>query len=706
MAKETEKRGLSLPLPDTVAEALSHVPKQNCVKHSVKLKGDSNVVVENESDAEPKLISENHAFYVGKIIPSGISDRIKRVLGWGDKKERIYNEEFIQGALSYMFDHLEEGQKARMVVCRSLSEIMNGPQDVEDAMSTEKEIEMIKRIARKKFQKDEKSLEVVDMETLSHHADLFSALRSAIDPETGSLDMEKALRENSEEADEIKQSSSFQIARQLFEAVQNSEELSCAFQKAVPARLKDDAEEEDSTVSHYALIEVAIRLSDICNGWKIQGGSDRQAIYNGIIIQLIKGNEGRYRDVPELQQLFTMLEGAGFETLSLDRDKNFHHLKKIQSTARARMLIYAALALSVVTASFGVGRWYEGKKEKERQVEIERDIIRNRLRDTQFSIDGRITVDEKNNPNIFKGIYKRAMQHLKARYALDDDRCEALSAFLKGYLLRKKGSLPTIDGGNHYLLIDLVDGFAQENAIYFKEKGITVEKPYQNLQHLIPKFKQLLASKENLVIPENSVVDYTGPSGMASGKGAERIGEFYCGAAIHNEFVFYLYEDKAGKEHLLALDPYARPANKPQHEKYLSSKMAKLGAWQFLYAMERFGILPLHKIGGELRLSRDPADFQKKACKPKEMENSSLMRGVYKPLSYRNAETGVHYNLLAIPSYSVEEKIYVPCVIAAAEGDARFTFKRAAEIGKHYHGIMTKWYRYRMNNINEKPSGK
>ncbi len=706
MAKKPEKPSVAIPLPDTVVTALSPIRKEQCVKHSVKLQSDSNVVVEESPGREPKLISENHAFYVGKIIPPCLSERLKQVMGWGDRYERIYNKEFIRGTLSYLFEHLEEGEKARVVVCRSLSEMMNGPKDVEDALSTEEEIELIKRIAEKKFQKGEESLEVVDLEKLPHHKELFERLRSGIDPETGLMDMTKALETETDEAEAANPSSSLSIARQLYKAAQKSEQLSFAFYKAMPARLKnEESGQEDSSAQYYALAEVAIRLSDIINGWKIQGGSERQAVYNGIIIQLIKGGEGRYKDVPELQELFKLLEGAGFETLSLDRKDNYYHQKKVQTAARTRLGIYAALALSLVTASFGVGRWYEGKKEKEKQAEIERGIIRNRLRYTQFRIDGKYTVPEEYNPSVFRRLHKRAMLHLKSRYNLDDDRCEALAAFLKSYLLRNKRVLPSIYGGNRYLLIDLIDGFVQENEVYFKEKGIEVGKPYQKLQRFIPEFKKLLTSDEDLVVSESAGIDYTGPSSVESQKKMIRIGGFYSGAMLPNKFEFYVYTDEKGREHLVAFDPDTKSANNPLHIKHFTSKRARLGAWQFLYAMQRFNILPLQQIGDGLTFSRSPADFQRKACHIREENNNSVIRNLYEPLRYRNAETGTRYNIFEVTGVSPEEKISFPCVLAATDDDARFTFKRGVEVAKRYHRIMNDWYRYRMNDIDEKPSG-
>lgn len=699
MPKETGNRRFSaIPLPPTVVDAWSPVERQECVSHSVKLAGGDGSEQKEGSEA-PELTSDNHAFYVGKLIPNTVSERIRRLLGWRlsrekidpeakekiDPEERMYNKEFFAGALESLFTNLQEGQKARVVVCRSLSELINGPNDVEHALTSEQEICLIKRIAKRKFRKTENSLEVVDLEKQPQHEALFRALRASVKPETGRADIEKALADNEDEQSVIAETNSLRIAKMLFKAAAKSENLRKAFSKTIPDKLEDSAP-ENPDLQYYSLIEVAIRLGDILNGIYIHGGSNRQAIYNGIIIQLIRGKEGRYKDIEELKPLFEMLKGLRFETLHLDNEKNYYRFKKIQSLARCRMLIYAALLVGVVAGGVIAGKWHERGQQKRRQDEVN-ELLRERLDDITFYID-RFEMDKKHNVNKFHEITNEILNDLKLRYQFSQDMCDELKPFLQKYLLDNKHLLGSIYRVNS-IRMDMADLFIQKHDLYFKNRGIETGRPYQHLYHYIPIFRVLLESDEDVSFRSN-------PADNISGtpiKNVENIGTFVGGEDYGWEYEFYLYKAD-GKSHIVARDRVNEEYG--SQDKCFTSKRAKKGAAAFFRMIERYDTLPLDGFNSQIRSMtywlKDDKDRQ--FCEKRSEKKSKSTDFIYRPVVYADFFRRYVYEVIKYQGYDSAREQLVDCLLARTLADTHFTHWRMNEVAERYkkaHGGGSKY---------------
>lgn len=709
----------SIPLPPTIVEALSHVERRECVSHSVKLTGDDSEHEQQGGTAEFKLTSDNHAFYVGKLIPNTTSEKIRRLLGWGAVPERIYNTDFLTGALEYLFANLQKGQKARVGVCPSLSELLNGPEDVEHALTAEREMTLIRQIAKKKFGKSEDSLEVVTLEQQPQHKDLFKALRDSVDSETGRANIEKALADNEDEQSVKVATDSLQIAKRLFRAAKDSEELTDVLRKTMPAKLKENAEESPAT-QYYSLIEVAIRLSDMLNGTHIQGGSERQAIYNGIIIQLIKGEEGRYKDIEELKPLFEMLKGLRFETLHLNNAKNYHHLKKVQRTARSRLLIYATLFAALVSGSVGIGMFVERRRAREAEERIYEEIVRQRLRHQKFVVDGKFKIPNKYNPEVLRDIVENASQQLKKRYKLTDGIIAELQPHLISYFLRNgeyisnihvspdgqrvvskerefavgnRQFLPTIKG-NGFELNDSVDMFVEENAPYFLSREIEIQRPFKDLYKYIPAFKRLVESDENI----GTDTAYEVPKfamGTQQHK-AQKIGLFYSGAAYDNEFEFYTLKFGNGEQYIVAKDPDGLQTNG-----IVTSSMAKLGAAQFLYGVRRHDFLSMKRYGNDIYSFGSPHDVYrdeyKQLCKI-QLENDKFIRDLYEPIIYHDT-LGEFPDCEVIVYFSYDAKTNLPinCVLGRFNGEKSFTYESGRRFARWYYDQQDQWLDYHYN---------
>src|SRR3989338_4060836 len=179
---ERKEHAISVSVPEIIGKALQPVEKNDpSIYVSAKLweQGKVNLALENLS-----LTSENHAIYIGKYLPLTPGEKMRRFLGWGKVPERIYNEEMILGALDYAFAHVQKGQKVRVVVCRILSELFNGTEDVTQALPVEAEIKWIYKLAQKHFKKGKEHLEVVALEKDPLHEELFKRLEDMGDVRT------------------------------------------------------------------------------------------------------------------------------------------------------------------------------------------------------------------------------------------------------------------------------------------------------------------------------------------------------------------------------------------------------------------------------------------------------------------------------------------------------------------------------------------
>ncbi len=641
------------------------------VSHSVKIKGDDRYDAEQSPDT-PMLTSANHAFYVGKIIPRLFREGIKNLLGWGSSQERIYNSEFLAGALDYLFADIKEGHRARVVVCRSLSELFNGSEDVEDALTTEQEIILIKKIAKKKFKKED-LLEVMDLEEQPQHKALFEALRSSVDSETGLVNIEKALSDDNGQS-VVAENDSLQIAKMLFRANQESEELSKAFKKAIPARLKDSAE-DNPTAQYYPLIEVAIRLADNLHGMHIQGGSERQAIYNGIIIQLIKGEGGRYKDVEELKHLFEVLQGLRFETLHLSNEKNEHRIKRMKNLFRWRMAIYTTLFLSVLSAGVVIGQWHEKNKQKRRQDEVN-EILKTELKDLIFYLD-RFEIGKEHNVKIFNELVRKILDDLRIRYQMPDEICEELKPFVQKYLLDNKLLLGSMYRSNS-TRIDRSDLFVRMHDIYFKNKGVDAGKPYGHLYRYVSMLKALLESDENLSFNTESI-DPVHPTGK---KEVEYVGTFISGRDYGNKYEFYLYKAD-DREYLVA-----RNRNKERYQtndRHYTSKRAKEGAAAFLQMISRYDALPLNDLNSQIHRmtywSEDDKDREYCEQRSVSQRTATLLSS---PITYRDTFGRFEYSVIEDNGYDRKREESVDCLLAKKPKDKVFNHSRMTEVVRRY----------------------
>lgn len=729
MAKDKgHRRPEAIPLPETVKDALLRLSKDTSyVSHSVKVEG------EQEAPEKSELTSENHAFYLGKIIPDSFGEKARKLLGWGGGNDRIYTPEAIKGMLDYAFKNVKNGEKVRLVIGSSLSEFFNGPEDVENALTFERQRELIQKIALKQFHKDDDSLEIIGFEEDKAHALLYQVLKENIDEETGVVDVARALGGISTEIDNCKEiaaridapksirdmvnicpeaffneydPNSLRFAAILYHAFEEDDRFRGAIENTVPPRVK---ESDSPSAAYYGLVEIAMRLSDISRGRFIHGGVERQEVYDQIITKIIKGGSGSYRNIKALEPLFDVFEGKRFETVHLKTKENHYELKKKRALARSRILLTTVLALGSTVGIYKKGKYDERQEREKINKIVDKDIYESLKTVSFYYSSPFIELSKEQNVNIFHKIVDDALEDIGRRYYLSGypEILEEIKPFLQGFLLENKSKLSVIHGGNDFVRIDLEDSFMQKYAIFLRNKGIDIERPYQKLMPYIGDFNKVLGSDENIVFDDkkndsqNSATG--GPFRLSE---ISHIGTFYSGSDDIYEFYWYTSDD--GKKHIVAKEGIfkysefvaAGPAGHYEERECsrFSTKKAREGIKQFLYAIQRFNAVPLmeiDKVMNETRM-RDYDNGHKTVCADMREEVDDARKMIISGIRhYRDEITGVEFEYYIWDDFDEKTLASEPCLMARKPGDSNFTSQTGLEMTRYVKKVVDEdWHVY------------
>ncbi len=523
---------------DVLFEALLSVDDKSYASYSEHKRPEPNQATDTEGENNkpkktqnpedpPVLNSTNHSFYIGKMrrTQQDIRSRISRALGF-TPPEKIYSEDFIEASLAYLFKHSAKDEPVHIMICRSLSEILNGPKDVEGTLTAEEEKEEIYRIAAKKFGKTKDDLIIELLEDSSEHAKLIRALREATDDVTNEFDGDKVfgLDPETEEGlikDEAYEATdSFSIMRQLYLATKQNEKFANRVKKGVPQMLKrKDPNEEDLPKSYYTMAELAIRIYEISMGRNIHSGTNRQSVYDEVIVALVKGEKGPFRSIPALKPIFKLLENCTFHTIHIDNKNNPYRAKKVRSNARKKLTTALAVCTTAVTTTVwapvatykAVNSYNDYQRQKAADEAVKKYIVQHtegltfRLEGTRAPITTR-TVEYQS----------KAMQNdLFYRYGVAPEVQQKLnlSTLSKQFLVENKRISRTAAFGSNYFTWYLED-FIQQNDLLFKSHGVEIGRPYE---HMMPYMDLFIKAAEQPVPPQRVTfdVDSTSPCALS-----------------------------------------------------------------------------------------------------------------------------------------------------------------------------------------------
>ncbi len=709
---EKYRRKIEIPIPKMVADAFMRVDRtREYVSHTFRGK-------KGQKDKNPslhKLESFNHGFYMGKILPLGRMEKFQELTGFGEPRERIYSEAFIEGALAYLFEHLKPTHVAQFIIGRSLSELFNGSEDLEGALTLEEQKELIYKIAKKKFGKTHKNLRVQEMEELPLHRKLFEAARAAIDPQTHRVDLDKAFG-SAGDISLTEDATSLDLARFFYRACLQDEEVYEAFLKTVPKELMSDQEKEAldrskvDTRMGYGIAEVAIRLAEIRDFRFIHGGVGRQAKYDSIIQTVIEGHQGKWKGRSAVQPLFKHLEDDDyFQTLHLDTESNPFHLEKIRSVARTRLAAWSIVTLVTIAGLVETGRLVERQEQRTRQELIDTRLAKDLNRVVMYGGYGPHT--ELSNPSkidAYKEVAGTMLKDMKQRYSaypLQEAQWQSLMPFLQDFILKNKRYLSTIYRDNNFYRLDLVDRFLMENAMFLRSKGIEPQRPYQELyKNHFAELVAFLNSDDNTVVVDRDQINQK----RVDKPQLELIGTFTSGQGSDNEYHFYYLTQEDGSRHIVAKDGIesdkvfipAGPASEYHDVKYdrYSAAKAKEGVRQFIYAMQRYEALDLMPYAQELSHLRlipvIKGEHEGKIMCDGKKETEGYVRTIGSDVrTFRDPLGRFSYEFIVESGFDEPSFASAPCILARKEGKGDFTTETAIEMAEEHHEeINSAWH--------------
>lgn len=130
---------------------------------------------------------------------------------------------------------------------------------------------------------------------------------------------------------------------------------------------------------YYALVEVALRITDYLNGISIHGGMKRQEAFDGIIRNLLFKNT--YKDIPELNAFSKRAElhtpsNTPFKALYFDNIKYGTYLTKIaaKNSATRTLLAIILSTTTTLTTVLGITTREDHKNKQKLQAQLDRMI--------------------------------------------------------------------------------------------------------------------------------------------------------------------------------------------------------------------------------------------------------------------------------------------------------------------------------------------
>jgi len=310
-----------------------------------------------DKETEPKMTAVTSAIYIGKLCPLPFVEEAPHHTFGFQAPERIYGDEFIKAFLDYGFRHTPPGEKVRVIICPSLSDLLNGKDDTKDAYTLQEEAQRIHMIAAFSFAKRLPDLELISMEGVPENQALFQRLTECKNPTTGEVDIDRAY--GKEAANEIKlspDSSALEIAQFLYQATQKNDKLRDIFFKMRPAKVREMDYPESS--KYYGLTEIAIRLRAILSGQKLHIGAERQDVYDKWIVAIVRGKNqnGQFKDFTDLYPLYELFQGKSFETVHISTKNNTFRKMKDRKLAWTRAFIFGSVINCLAIGGLGAYR--------------------------------------------------------------------------------------------------------------------------------------------------------------------------------------------------------------------------------------------------------------------------------------------------------------------------------------------------------------
>lgn len=465
-----------------------------------------------ESEDFPDLSTQNHAFYLGAVSVPSFPERSIGLLRTPDRS--IYDEEHLLGLLSELALLGENAADLNLKVVPQVDYFFNGRE--KEKPDLPRVCDYLRSLAKRHFGAPfAQKLNVIDPSQEERHSLLFKNLDQADDP--------YSVFESTEECPDT---SSLAIAKQLFLAAQGNERFRKSLRKTTPTRLKQKMPKEESFINGYALTELAIRITDLLAGQVLQGGMDRQEIYDDIIADIVKGKTGPYSRCPALVPLFEKLKDTAFSSIYYQAPNEYEQ-HVVRSRAGVRLGVQVAMMGLVAGGVYARGKFDERQGWEEKETHIADEIISCAAEVPFRQCDSdnwcrNNAVDPGRRYKVLEKITDKGIEWMGVRYDLKPssvlDELEIKSLWVDHLCSLKDYSLSSL--GTEYevnpSLSAEVDNFVTHHAAFFGARGVNVSRPNADLAQNMDIFERASRSTEDSTVPCDGqfklLGEYTPPS--------------------------------------------------------------------------------------------------------------------------------------------------------------------------------------------------
>lgn len=277
-----------------------------------------------------------------------------------EENDSIYSKTYTQWLLAYGLKNLPKDQNMRVVIVGKLREILN--QDLNENIQTETQVQQLNSTIQRDFPDQQARINIEYIQ--DKHPELFELLEKQ---------WIQWLRERTLPDLDKNNFSSMDIATYLVHAVQKDTKLFKKFYRTMPKpRRQDNQMQWNKDHEYYAIIEIAIRITDYLGGTTHQVWPKRQIMFDERLHLVIK-ESSKNNIIQQLQKFIHSIQKEDIYTGIYIDPKKIQENKKEKKNATIKAL--RNTLIGVMTGSVLVGGfWYNDVIEKKEQEELKVEL--------------------------------------------------------------------------------------------------------------------------------------------------------------------------------------------------------------------------------------------------------------------------------------------------------------------------------------------
>ncbi len=425
--------------------------------------------------------SEKNEFDTLQLNPQHVRIHIGKMTKTNDN---LYTTEMMTWLISSLVPYLKHhSDRITIVLWTQMADALLDDASKQTMLSLEQQILLLHGLFKKNFPKHYQHIDLIDVSTL--HPEVFDILQN----NTSSTEIAPLDQDECPTLPQVAHSQD--ILRYLYWCAQHCPRFFEDLQKTKTEQHREHTKETGPhTSDYYALVEVALRITDYLNWVRLHGGMKRQEVFDTIIRNLLFKNTYGSTS-PQLQTFFERAQShlptkndavLPFKGIYFNNLKYAEYLQKLEEKhriIRSTLTVVATIAITL-TSVLGVYHRQLYQDKKKLQAQIDR-MIDNALSktDVEFYLNQRpLYTKDKNIKESIISIATYYTQRIYAEYGNGDIPQEELLLMVLNDLITTQPDLKFGDVGYNLDYCDHVATFFEHHAAYLIAKWFSA-RPYE-----------------------------------------------------------------------------------------------------------------------------------------------------------------------------------------------------------------------------------